>query len=203
MRLRLETPIHLFHDCVVVNPLWHQLVQVRYQTEFFTGGLCEWVLANLRQTMFSSRGFSGAPNFVFLLWAIWKARANYVFQGTSFVLQQLIPLAMKARLDFSFSKQFLSSTLTHPIREYEVIQVGWVPPPTTWFKCNTDDSVWDLRTQQGVVVCVGITMEIGSLGSVEILSLVMFFGQSCGHCIPWWVWLGNMFYLESLWRMIP
>lgn len=136
-----ETPLHLFRDCSKVKPLWLHLIDQQHMSEFFAGDLKVWVMRNLQSNCLHSMGRSGPPEFALLLWAIWKSRANFVFQGTPFDLRCMIPMAMKTKLDYAHSLRVLQDPVAASARRYEMIQIGWKPPPDAWLKCNTDGSV--------------------------------------------------------------
>lgn len=102
--------------------------------------LKSWVLQNLDNSYLTSIDQSDAPNFGIILWMLWKARANLIFQGQAVSLNGILTSAMRLQLDYHHCRAALRAS-TPESRRYIQILIGWSPPPSSWVKCNTDGSV--------------------------------------------------------------
>src|ERR1044072_2600689 len=82
-----ETVVHLFRGCSRVKPLWKRLVPERQQLQFFSSEVHVWILGNRTRNLLLGGSGDACLDFSLLLWAIWKARNNSVFNGAGFCLQ--------------------------------------------------------------------------------------------------------------------
>ncbi|XP_057432959.1 uncharacterized protein LOC130725784 [Lotus japonicus] len=112
-----ETGVHLFRDCSQVKPLWLQVADVNYFPRFFQLSLQKWVHGFL-DASFTTSGSSVVLDFGFLLWAIWKARVDVVFNGATFNLRRIVEAAVRFQLELSASE----NDITHLVRQPSVRQ---------------------------------------------------------------------------------
>lgn len=141
-QLEEESALHLFRDCSQVKPLWGQVVDHSCLPCFFQLGLKEWVTGFLHEDLRTA----GSPvplDFGFLLWAIWKARSEVVFNNGSFILRQIVETSMRYQSEFAdCDHKSLSFMHRQPnLNHMQVQNVAWIPPPPLWYKCNVDGSV--------------------------------------------------------------
>lgn len=65
----------------------------------------------------------------------------------------MVPMAMKTKLDYSHNLRVLQEPVTGGVRRYQEVQIGWLPPPSLWLKCNIDSSV---RGEDNSAGCGGV-----------------------------------------------
>lgn len=148
-----ETTLHALRDWRCVKPLWEQLVLPSAQTRFFSNEIRTWLLHNLESNSLVSLGGGVIPNFGLLVWQVWVARANAVFQNVPFVLQQILSASLRMQLDHAHCRQALRNQPVQARKQYQEVMVRWSPPPLGWVKCNTDGSV---RGSDRLAACGGV-----------------------------------------------
>ncbi|XP_057418459.1 uncharacterized protein LOC130712657 [Lotus japonicus] len=149
-----ETGIHLFRGCLHVKPLWLQVADHACFPRFFHLNLPEWIHGYL-DASFCTPGASGTLDFGFLLWAIWKARADVVFNGAGFNLRQIVESAARFQVELTASESDVEQLLRQSAtsRPSPAATVTWHPPSELWFKFNVDGSVCQATSAAG---CGGV-----------------------------------------------
>ncbi|XP_057453511.1 uncharacterized protein LOC130745341 [Lotus japonicus] len=120
----LESQSHLFMTCNWTRGLWLSS-HLALRTGDFRDGLDAWVLS--MKKVLPADEFD---NFIMILWGIWKARNDSVFNKTKPDSQQVVRMALVVRHDW----------LEHQVARGSRIQeeACWNPPSQGYLKINVD-----------------------------------------------------------------
>uniref|UniRef100_A0A2N9FCR0 RNase H type-1 domain-containing protein n=1 Tax=Fagus sylvatica TaxID=28930 RepID=A0A2N9FCR0_FAGSY len=132
-----ETIIHILRDCSKVKPIWTRVGNIAPDF-YFDISMKPWI----KIWSLSSRHTDVLPGvqwrdvFPILSWSIWSTRDKSVMEGAKFNTQAIFHRAKSLAIEFHFS-------LPSPLRKPDRIDilVGWKPPPSGFFKLNTDGLV--------------------------------------------------------------
>ncbi|CAL9007008.1 unnamed protein product [Prunus brigantina] len=148
---QVESEEHLFFLCPWVKMVWFcSTFNYRVNTQSFTT-FDQWLESLLKLPFPSSldkRNF--LTNISFLLWSIWKARCQFIFEGCKPEPTRVLQMANSAAGDFL--KACLPSNSTG-ITHTEVLsnQSHWTPPRIGWIKVNSDGA-WKTNKAAGLGV---------------------------------------------------
>lgn len=141
-----------------------------------------WVMNNLQTNFLHSLGRSDPPDFALLLWAIWKLRANFDFQGILFELRCMVPIAMKMKslitpITYMFfktpSRVALDDTKRSRLVGSHRLMFGWNVTLMVLFVVQP--------TQRDVEECVAITKATGCLVSAATWAHPTPLGRALGY----------------------
>lgn len=132
----METTIHVLRDCHWAKSIWFRLVPVAERRSFFQQDLVLWLNSNIQGIRGSSISQGWALLFGIAVWKIWLWRNTAIFQGTRLPIQQAIWEISRYRDEVQLAQKTSSSLGLAPQRVERWIK--WCPPPTDWFKLNTD-----------------------------------------------------------------
>lgn len=166
-----ETTRHLFQQCPVSSIILssaQRQIQINWPN---TTPSLQWLQVLLQ----ANKGkFLQLSTALHLLWQIWKARNNKVFNSAAPFPPLIISTAIFK------AAQHINSRVTKTVREPQIIYLSWSPPPTGFYKINTDGSLQNhkagigfiLRNDLGLFVA-GISRCIGthSISTAELWAI--------------------------------
>ncbi|KAK8994730.1 hypothetical protein V6N11_045803 [Hibiscus sabdariffa] len=78
-----ESVLHVLHDCSHALEVWNRLIPPMGNASFYSGGIIDWLHSNVtRNELHPICGLPWQVLFVSIIWQLWKARNDLVFNGT-------------------------------------------------------------------------------------------------------------------------
>lgn len=133
-----ETELDHFFQCPVVQPIWTTLAcrwNYRFQLEPITPS---WLI-QLCSTKLSFNGLQRVTLVPFILWHIWLARNELVFNSTPFRSLFVLGKAYRAAEEYQFSMPYHECSSAK-----QQMLISWKPPAAPYIKLNSDGAASSL-----------------------------------------------------------
>ncbi|KAK8568178.1 hypothetical protein V6N12_006738 [Hibiscus sabdariffa] len=132
-----ESVLHVLRDCSHALEVWNRLIPPGGNASFYSGGIIDWLHSNVtRNELHLICGLPWQVLFVSIIWQLWKARNNLVFNGTppdaGNILQRSILWAR-------YYNECVP--LTTPVCPVQPTALHWQRPSTGWVCLSTDGAV--------------------------------------------------------------
>ncbi|BFG21667.1 hypothetical protein CerSpe_079410 [Prunus speciosa] len=142
-----ESEEHLFFLCPWVRTVWFgSELNYRINPQSFRT-FDQWFL-NLTQMEFSSKVDKNwcLTYISFILWAIWKSRCHFIFEGVKLEPIEVLRSASSSTREF-MEVQNSAAQASFVSRSVDNLSVHWSPPRRGWFKVNSD-AAWRKDTNR-------------------------------------------------------
>jgi hypothetical protein len=132
-----ESCMHLLRDCPSIIPLWYSMGFTSTSHFFTQSSVCAWVKywAQDKNSPSQFPQFQWKDIFPVLIWTIWTARNKWVMEKIPFDINLIL-----RRTKTITTELWFNLPQKGPRSNSETILVYWRPPPTDFFKLNTDGS---------------------------------------------------------------
>ncbi|KAK8477373.1 hypothetical protein V6N12_013818 [Hibiscus sabdariffa] len=131
-----ESTLHVLRDCKFVREVWLYFSPAVYSPTFFTESLQAWLLSNINcHDLVSDYSIPWSTIFVSILWQLWKARNEHVFNS--------IPQSPTAvwNKGIFWARCDMESFLPPLIRSPDSRSLHWTGPEPGWVCLNVDATV--------------------------------------------------------------
>lgn len=138
----VEDTAHVLRDCVFVSRIWRRIGIPISKRASFSLPVYDWLRINCCAYESVHMNLNWSIAFLQVIWQIWTSRNEAIFT-TNAERNSLHHLCIQKATEFQ------ASLKPQPAKSVIQIAVRWTPPPSGWYKLNTDGSVGGISNRAG------------------------------------------------------
>ncbi|KAK8556925.1 hypothetical protein V6N12_003314 [Hibiscus sabdariffa] len=141
-----ESVLHVLRDCSHALEVWNRLIPPGGNASFYSGGIIDWLHSNVtRNELHLICGLPWQVLFVSIIWQLWKARNDLVFNGTPPDAGNILHRSILWARYYNECVPLIA-----PVCPVQPTALHWQRPSTGWVCLSTDGAV-SIATGMGSV----------------------------------------------------